>query len=286
MGGRHDRIPVAIAPEDGVARAEHDVVGSRAAHDRLMKIVAHGVFIGELLQDGNVSRLHVVKGHRVAAAVVVDLVGNGDAVGINFAGIGSDDEGIEIAQASGRVFARGIADIAIGLLPHLVEPVRGVAGVGIVGEICSLKRERPVREIIEILNSRIEIGKLSRLCGARRTSGQEVEIAEFQGRLDCRQDRGRSARGKGGRLSSGGAGRKIQGRFRKNVIRSLLVVIEADVELGLEWRDSLELLGLLEMTAGSAVRVDDSFGQQILDGFAALGDVGGEEVVKGPIFAD
>jgi len=40
------------------------------------------------------------------------------------------------------------------------------------------------------------------------------------------------------------------------------------------------------MTTGSAIRVDDSFGEQILDGFAALGDVGGEEVIKGAVLAD
>ncbi len=40
------------------------------------------------------------------------------------------------------------------------------------------------------------------------------------------------------------------------------------------------------MMAGSAIRVDDSFGEQILDGFAAFGNVGGKEVVKGAVLAD
>jgi hypothetical protein len=78
-----------------------------------MKIVAHGVLVSETLQERNITILHVVEGHGVAAAIVIDLAGNGKAEGINFARIAGDDEGIQVAQATRGVVPRGIADIAV-----------------------------------------------------------------------------------------------------------------------------------------------------------------------------
>jgi len=69
---RHGGVSIAIGPEDCVAGAEHHVVRAGAAHERLMKIVAHGEFIGEALENRGVSRLNVVEGHGIAAAIVVD----------------------------------------------------------------------------------------------------------------------------------------------------------------------------------------------------------------------
>jgi len=108
-----------------------------------MKIVAHGVLVGEALENRNVPCLHVIEGHRVASAIVVDLVGNGEAEGVNFTRIGGDDVRIQVVQATRGIPPCGIADIAIRLLPHLKEPVGGVAGVGIVGQTCSRKRNGP-----------------------------------------------------------------------------------------------------------------------------------------------
>ncbi len=65
-------LAVAVAPEDGVAGAEHHVIGASPTHERLVEVVAHGVFVSELLQNRNISGLHVVKRHRIAAAVVVN----------------------------------------------------------------------------------------------------------------------------------------------------------------------------------------------------------------------
>src|SRR4029077_3397523 len=128
------------------------------------------------------------------------------------------------------------------------------------GQSCSRKRERAVRQMIEIVDSRIEIGELGGLRGARRPGGQQVEIAGLQRRLDGGQERGRRARRKRRRVSRGGAGRKVQGRLRQRLVGSLLVVVQADVELGPERRYGLELRGFGEMLAGRAVSVDDSLG--------------------------
>src|SRR4029077_12285725 len=117
-------------------------------------------------------RLHVVKRHRIPAAVVIDLVGNGKAEGIRFACIRRDDEGIQVAQAARGILPRGVGDVAIGLLPHLEQTVRGVPCVGIVGKVRALQRKWSVPECIEILYSRIEIWELSSLWGPRRTGGQ------------------------------------------------------------------------------------------------------------------
>src|SRR6267154_1702276 len=134
-----------------------------------------------------------------------------------------DDEWIQVVQATRGIVARGVLDAAIRLLPHLEEPVRGVTSVGIVGQTCSRKRERPVRQIIEIVYSRIEIGELGSLCGPRRPGGQQVEIAVLQRRLDGGQEWSRRARRKRRRFSCGGAGRKIQGRLRQGLVRSLFI---------------------------------------------------------------
>jgi hypothetical protein len=62
-----------------------------------MEIVAHGEFIGEALQNRGVSGLDVIEGHGVAATVVVDQPRSNEAVGIGFARIRGDDEGIQVA---------------------------------------------------------------------------------------------------------------------------------------------------------------------------------------------
>ena len=42
---------------------EHDVICTRAAIDRLMKVVAHGVLVSQALEVRNVAMLNVVKAH-------------------------------------------------------------------------------------------------------------------------------------------------------------------------------------------------------------------------------
>src|SRR5258708_25834252 len=84
-GRRRCGSAIAIGPEDRVAAAQHDVVSSSAAHEGLMKIVAHGEFIGEALDDRSISGLDVVEGHGVAAAICIDFVGNRYTEWINFA---------------------------------------------------------------------------------------------------------------------------------------------------------------------------------------------------------
>jgi len=119
------------------------VIGARAAHERLMKIVAHGVLISEALEERGVARLYVIESHGIAAAVVVD--GGRRVKRIDLVRIVRYDEGIKIVQAARRIVLGGILDVAIRLLPHLEEPVRRITGVGIVGKVRPLQWEWSVR---------------------------------------------------------------------------------------------------------------------------------------------
>src|SRR5262249_31348553 len=47
-----------------------------------------------------------------------------------------------------------------------------------------------------------------------------------------------------------------------------------------------ELLGFIEVRAGRAVRVDDSFREKIPDGLAVLGLVGSKDVIERAVFTD
>ena len=57
-------MTVAIAEPDGIAMAKHDVVCARAAGYRLVKVVAHRIVVGQVLEVGSVTLLNVVEAHR------------------------------------------------------------------------------------------------------------------------------------------------------------------------------------------------------------------------------
>jgi len=78
------------------------------------------------------------------------------------------------------VFGR-VLDAAIGLLPHLEEPVCGISRVGIVGETFPFKRERPVGERIKIIDPCVWIGLDESLGEAGgRAGGQQDLISRLQ----------------------------------------------------------------------------------------------------------
>ena len=59
--------PSAVGEVDGIAVAEHDVVGAGAALHGLVEVVAHRVGVGEILEVGSVALLHVVEAERGGA---------------------------------------------------------------------------------------------------------------------------------------------------------------------------------------------------------------------------
>jgi len=64
------------------------------------------------------------------------------------------------------------------------------------------------------------------------------------------------------------------------------VAIGAGVIRRLERRDGLELSCFREVRAGSPVGIDDPLGQQVLDGFAVLGDIRRKQMIEGAVFTD
>src|SRR6266516_455424 len=102
----------------GVGGAGHDRVGSGAAHHRLGVVVGDGEAVGELLGQRRVARLDVVVAHLEAA--LVDRSGRDRAV-VVAGGVGRPDEQVVLAF--------------VDLLPHLVEAVDRVAGVGGVRDV-------------------------------------------------------------------------------------------------------------------------------------------------------
>jgi len=60
---RLGRCATGIAKPDGIAKAQHDAVGARAAHNRLVIIVAHRIMVGELLEIGHVALQDIVEAH-------------------------------------------------------------------------------------------------------------------------------------------------------------------------------------------------------------------------------
>ena len=189
-------LAVGVAPEDGVAGAEHDVIGASATHEGLVEVIAHGVFVGEPLQNGDVSGAHVVEGHGIAAAVIVK--GRGIIEVVDLVGVVGDDEGIEVAQAAGGILEGGVAEVAIGLLPHLKEAVRGVSRVGVVRKLGALQREGTVGQVVEILDARVRVGQEESVGSAGRAGGEQMQVAgSSDGSMAARRASG-VAGGKGG----------------------------------------------------------------------------------------
>src|SRR4051812_31928949 len=111
---RRQGIAVAIAEPDRVASTEHDVVGAGAAFHRLMKIIAHRISVGELLEIGHVPLLDVVEAHRRGALFIGKIRWRREAVAARTDGLFDPSEKVILATEGGG---------AVELLPHLVKAV-------------------------------------------------------------------------------------------------------------------------------------------------------------------
>src|SRR6266567_5851566 len=112
-------ISVAIAKPDGVAGAEHHVVGAGSAHHGLVEVVAHRKVIREILEVGRVALLHVIEAHGGRAFFgggVIETRRLGKAVGpCADAGF---DPGEQVGLASAGIRGSGGRRVAVKLLPH------------------------------------------------------------------------------------------------------------------------------------------------------------------------
>src|SRR5215472_14320226 len=134
-----------------------------------MEVVTHRVFVSEFLQKGNIALLHVVKRHRISAAVVVDATEKR----IELVGVIDDHERIQITKAARRILERGVSNIAVGLLPHFEKSVSCVTSVGVIRQLWPTKRKGPVGQVIEVRHASVWIGLNERLRELRSRAGKQ-----------------------------------------------------------------------------------------------------------------
>ena len=176
--------------------------------------------------------------------------------------------------------AVAFVNAAIRLLPHLVESVRRVPGVGVVGEIGTGQLKRSVRQVGVVGDACVWSG---RPCGASRTGGEQKKIVRFQRRLNRRQ----LCIGEPGerwRCQAWLVRRAAQRRGGKGRVNRLVAIVDAD-EIARLAR-CRELLRCGEIRPGRAVRTYDTFRQQIQDRVAAFRNVSAVNVIKAAVFAD
>lgn len=150
--GRHGCVAVVIAEPYQVAVAEHDVVGAGPAPHGLMKIVAHGIVVGECLEVRHVALLDVVEAHRGRAFASRRI---GEARRLRLAVLTDADRhfhpGKQIGKATPAISSGLRGGIAIELLEHLIEAVHRARRVGVIGECFRRDLERTGRKMARAL---------------------------------------------------------------------------------------------------------------------------------------
>ena len=139
-GGGHDIAGGAVGEEDLIGEAERDAVRPGAAHHGLVVVVAHGVLVGERLEQRHVALLHVEDRHGLAGVV--------RTCGGERRRIGRGDRRLEVVQAAGRVAPGDVlgVDRAVHLLVHLEELMDGVGRVGVIRHARAGHLERAGRQ--------------------------------------------------------------------------------------------------------------------------------------------
>ena len=139
--GRGCRIALAVAEPDRIAMAKHDVVGAGSTVYRLVKVVAHGIVIGQVLEVRSIPVLDVIKAH--GGRPFAGGCGVGRVLGAEVAGCARplvpaptvvSTQGNSAASHPEGLLAVAWLTSAIQLLPHLVEAMHRAGGIGVVGE--------------------------------------------------------------------------------------------------------------------------------------------------------
>src|SRR5258708_27707852 len=123
VGGRRNAVGGGIIQRVGIA--QHHVVGVGSAHRRLMVVVVEGIFAGQLGQIGRVAVGDIIEAHG-DVAFLERLRQAAVAAG----GDGLLDPGEEIGLTAARIVLGDFRDVAIELLPHLIETMNRAAAVG------------------------------------------------------------------------------------------------------------------------------------------------------------
>ncbi len=263
---RRHGIAGTVAPERRIAGAEHEVVGTGATVERLMEVVAQGEAVGQRLQDRSLFLFRVIEAHRVALALVRRRISR-------------HHEREEIVLAAGGIVLGRVVEVAVVLLPVLIEAVRRVTGVVIIRQDRALQRKR-TRERAGAGNASVQ--RVGRQVGSTRR--QDIEIGRIHVLLDTGFGNGLERRRSIALRGRGALGVGLRHQVGR-AVRELGDVRCADVVARLS--RSRKLLRLREVRTGRAVLVDDALRQQVGDGLALpLRAIHAEGVVEAAILTD
>ena len=154
--------------------------------------------------------------------------------------------------------------------------MRSVAGIGVVGQLRSFQRERPIRQVVEIADPRVRVGQdeiLRELAG--RAGCEQFQVLRLKRRLHrCQQARRCSRRKMRGKQ------RKVQCWRGQFGIGLLLLGSQTDEVFGLERLYRFKLLRQRKVRARRSVSINDAFRQQVRNSLAFLGNVRTENVIE------
>ena len=287
VGGRWIAVLVGVVQRVGIA--EHHLVGEGSAHHRLMVVVVEGVFAGELRQVRRIALGDVVKPER-DIAFRERMRGR---IAIAAGGHRHLNKGEQVGLTATRIAVGGFCDVAIELLPHLIEAMHRAAAVGLVearGFVLSLRQRHQrigaVRQVGEVEDA--GIGRTSRHAGRAGRQQRQIVLAQAvitPGGFRERREASRTV--ESGRFDRGVAGLRCVRSSRRLQLVGRGVV--GDFWCGVDRieivdrRRELRRLGVIR--AGRAVFLDDSLGQQVVDMLALARLVGREHMIESPVFA-
>jgi len=277
---RGDGNTAGVGVEDGVAKAEHDVVGTGTAHDGLVEVVADGVLIGELFEVRGVALRHVVEAHGGGA-----FAGGGvaEGAGLRLAVAAGADGGLnpreEVVQAAAGVVLGGVVGVAVGLLPHLEEAVDGAVGVGVVRHLFAADLEYAFTQAGGVGDAGVDLA--ARDAGGAGDEELVVAMSEAGvGKLSNLQGCERST-------SDALCFRTACQSWRKRTVDALeLGAVGEGAGAGGSAVDGRELCR--EGVVGTRLTIGfyDAFGEEVGDGLAFLWLVSGVDVIKGAVLTD
>ena len=150
-------MALAVAVPDRIGEAELDMVGHSAAHHGLMEIVAQRVVIGQALHVRSIAFEHVKELHGSGTFARANEVGRRKKIaGRRAIAAGADgyfNPRKQVVLAAARIFSGRRREVAIRLLPHLVEAVHRAIGIIVVGERRRRKLESALGQLQDVRNA-------------------------------------------------------------------------------------------------------------------------------------
>src|SRR6266851_229629 len=257
-----------------------------------MVVVANGVIVGELREVGHVALQDVVEAHGCGAftcgfrgrRIVGAEIGRlGQAVDVRTNGeLGPDKE---IGLAAGGIRFCGISDVAIGLLPHLIEAVNRAGCIGV-----------PCEGVLAFRIGKLEGAARKGRVGGRAVHAGDAGVRNFPGEAGAAGGQEAVVVTWEAVFGSYGIGERADAVAQASVRRTTVerggersvwrLFGGAELEFGSTRNVSRELGGQRIFRARSAVLVDNFFGEQVIDMFSGLWLISGENMVETAVLAN